>query len=102
MRRRRRSRRSSSARHRAFSRSYMASNSRVVRSHSARWARRSSGFIFPLIFFLFEQTIELRVDRHQHANDAIDGLAIERRLLATPHLDIVVTRLPSRKMSEVD
>src|SRR5215471_1379661 len=78
-RRLRRSRRSSSARQRAFSRSYIAANSRELRSHSSRWARRSSGLIFPAIVFLSEQPFELGVDVHQHANDAIDRLAIEDR-----------------------
>jgi hypothetical protein len=74
----------------------------VFRSHSARWARRSSGVIFPAIVFLFlaEQAIELCIDVHQHSNDAIDGLPVEgRSLLSSPHLDRVSALPIERKIS---
>jgi hypothetical protein len=78
----------------------MASKSRVVRAHSAIWARRSSGLIFPAIgvFFPYE-AIKLLADRHQHANDAIDGLAVENRLMTSPHGEMIGRPEAKRKVS---
>jgi hypothetical protein len=103
MSRRRRSRRSSSARQRALKRSYIASYSSLLRAHWAFKARRSSGLIFPgiVLFFLAKQEIELGIDLHQHSNDAIDRLLIEwRRLPSSPHFEIVAAASARRKMFE--
>jgi hypothetical protein len=73
-----------------------------LRSHSSRWARRSSGLIFPAILFLSEQPFELGVDVHQHANDAIDRFPVEDRLIATPHPTMVSLMWNEGKVAESD
>ena len=76
-----------------------------MRCRSALSARRSSGVIFPAIglLFLAKQTVELGVDVHQHSNDAIDRLTVERRLLLlSPHFAIVSAASAPRKMSRTD
>jgi hypothetical protein len=84
-------------------RSYIASYSSLFRAHWALRARRSSGLILPgiVVLFLAKQKIELGIDLHQHPNDAIDGLSVEaRRLLSSPHPEMVSAAGAPRKMTE--
>lgn len=67
---------------------------------------KSSGvgsILFAIILFVFvKHAIELRVDLHQHTDDAIDGFAIQGcgfSLATPPHADRFIIEARRDKMS---